>query len=90
VAVNGRTVGTRTWRPYRFDVTGTLRPGENALRVTVANTHAQARAALPGAQLFGKPVSGPSLLERLERNGLLGPVQLRVAAGYARPMGTRP
>jgi hypothetical protein len=37
VWVNGKEIGARMWGPYRFDVTGALRPGANDLRVRVAN-----------------------------------------------------
>ena len=63
VAVNGRDLGTRLWRPYTFDITGAVRPGKNVLQVTVANTAANA--------------SGKDLpMERLAA-GILGPVRIR-------------
>ena len=63
VAVNGRDVGTRPWGPYTFDITDAIRPGRNAVKVTVANTAANA--------------SGKDLpMDRLAA-GILGPVQIR-------------
>jgi hypothetical protein len=41
VWVNGRSCGMRLWGPYVFDVSSALKPGENRIRVRVAN--------LPGA-----------------------------------------
>lgn len=38
VRMNGNIAGTRIWSPYRFDVTGLLRPGENIVSVTIYNT----------------------------------------------------
>jgi hypothetical protein len=64
VRINGQSVGTRLWPPYRFDITRLLKPGQNRLQIgvtnTLANRYGQGR---PG--LVEKPVSG-----------LLGPVQL--------------
>ncbi|MBN2324234.1 MAG: hypothetical protein JXQ30_10905 [Spirochaetes bacterium] len=38
LCVNGRTVGLRPWKPYRWDVTGFLKPGGNDIRIRVWNT----------------------------------------------------
>ena len=38
VWVNGKPCGMRLWGPYVFDVSHALRPGENQIRVRVANT----------------------------------------------------
>jgi hypothetical protein len=38
IAVNERTAGVRLWDPYRVDVTGLVRPGENDVQIRVANT----------------------------------------------------
>ncbi|MCC6488167.1 MAG: hypothetical protein IT364_11770 [Candidatus Hydrogenedentes bacterium] len=37
VWVNGRLAGTRVWPPYRVDITGLARPGDNRIDVVVAN-----------------------------------------------------
>ena len=37
VWVNGQLAGTRVWPPYRLDITGLARPGENRVDVVVAN-----------------------------------------------------
>jgi len=37
VWVNGRRVGARMWGPHAFDVTSAIRPGENRVRIRVAN-----------------------------------------------------
>ncbi len=55
VRVNGREAGVRLWAPYAVELTEYLRPGENELELTVANTlvnvlEAQARpSGLAGA-----------------------------------------
>jgi hypothetical protein len=78
VELNGVDLGRRAWRPFAFDVRGTLRPGRNALRVRVANTRANERARGPDVEaLWALPVRGRALLERLDLNGLHGPVRLR-------------
>ena len=38
--VNGKPVDVRLWPPYRFDVTTTLKPGKNRVRIGVTNTRA--------------------------------------------------
>ncbi len=38
VFVNGRFAGCRICRPYRFDLTGLLKPGKNEFSVEVTNT----------------------------------------------------
>lgn len=37
VFVNGKSVGARLWAPFKFDLSGTLKPGENKIRVRVGN-----------------------------------------------------
>jgi len=64
--VNDVHVGARPWQPYVFDVTDHLRPGQNRLRVRVANTEANARAV-------GDSIDN---LKRIDLNGWLGPVRL--------------
>lgn len=38
--LNGRPLGKRAWSPFSFELKGALAPGENVLKVTVANTMA--------------------------------------------------
>jgi hypothetical protein len=38
VLVNGQSAGVRLWAPYRMEITGLLKPGENTLELCVANT----------------------------------------------------
>jgi len=37
VWVNGQSVGSRMWGPYVFDITNAVKPGQNEIRVRVAN-----------------------------------------------------
>lgn len=76
--LNGAKVGERPWLPFAFEVADAVRPGENHLRLVVTNTRAARRAVGEELRLFGDSVAnaGPRLLERLEHNGLIGPVRL--------------
>ncbi|MEN6532816.1 MAG: glycosyl hydrolase [Bryobacteraceae bacterium] len=40
VYINGQQAGTRLWEPYRFDLTGKLKPGSNRLEIRVTNSAA--------------------------------------------------
>ncbi|MFH1006287.1 MAG: glycosyl hydrolase [Candidatus Latescibacterota bacterium] len=66
VAVNGGEVGLRIAPPYRFPVTGLLRPGENRLTMDVTNTLVRSS---PTPEPFSRYAA-------LEPCGLLGPVRL--------------
>lgn len=67
VTINGRSAGVRIWRPYRFDVTGLLRPGANRLEVTVYNTL---------GPYFGAGYPTPYVYSGQEASGMYGPVRL--------------
>lgn len=64
VFVNGRPAGVRLARPFKFDLTGLLRAGDNVFEVRVANTIAPHYTTIPALNL------GPT------DSGLLGPVRL--------------
>ena len=77
VWLNDERIGTRVWQPFTFDVSGRVRESGNALRIAVTNTQTNRRAQRFDAQeLWGVTVSGPSLLDAVHENGLLGPVRL--------------
>jgi len=87
VVVNGRRAGSAWCPPYAVDVTGLLRPGENAIRILAANTavNHMAGRALPDYrllnQLYGKRFDPQDMgAIRPIPSGLLGPVRL-VAEG---------
>jgi alpha-L-rhamnosidase/Glycosyl hydrolase 2 galactose-binding domain-like len=70
VTVNGRSVGVRLGRPYAFDISEALKPGDNEIRVQVLNTLANYMHAQPTKWVYeGQTVSG-----------LLGPASLRFVA----------
>jgi hypothetical protein len=64
IHVNGKKVGVRVAPPWRMDVTGYLKRGENKVEVLVYNTLANHYQTSP-SPYRGKPISG-----------LLGPVRL--------------
>ena len=78
--VNDKKVGERLWLPYRFDVTESLHPGENRLKIILNNTDSPRRAeADPRRYIERKLLPGGGAvvyMDVLSLNGLLGPVQL--------------
>jgi len=74
VWLNGEKVGVRIWSPFRFDLTGKLRRGENQLRIVVFSSL--------GPHYF-EAVPTPYLFAEQHLAGLFGPVRLlrRVSAG---------
>ena len=64
VEVNGRPVGTLAAPPFRLDITGTGRAGENRIEITVYNT------------LYNHYRTIPTRYNRRQASGLLGPVKI--------------
>jgi hypothetical protein len=67
VTLNGKDLGARSWRPYRWDVSGALKPGANDLVISVNATVARgpggappAAAAAPAVGLATAPAAGTS------------------------------
>lgn len=89
VWINGRRAGVAWKLPYRVDVTGLLRKGDNQMRVVVANTLLNYVLSQPAKDYsavearypeIGKPISPPKEKELASGplpSGLLGPVVLR-------------
>jgi hypothetical protein len=83
--VNGRKVGERAWRPFRFDISQAARSGKNTLRIRVANSNAGWQAQ--GGTIYGKGAWGLKYSTELDRlptlrpNGLEGPVRLVASRG---------
>jgi len=75
VMLNGKQVGVRLWRPYRFDVSGVLRKGRNELRVRVVNTLANAIQASYGKDSDCPRQAFSTFAPGTLRSGLMGPVQ---------------
>ncbi len=70
LTVNGEELGIRICRPYRFDLSGKLRAGENQLEITVANTlvHRQRDFHSTAMLIGGSGLLGPVRLLKKERN----------------------
>ena len=67
VFVNGKRAGIRMSRPFRFDISDFVQPGNNQIQIKVANTLANHMSSYPTHWV----------LEDQAVSGLLGPVQLR-------------
>ncbi len=83
VWLNGRSLGITWAMPFRFDVTGSVKNGDNELRIEVANAWANRIIgdAITGEKFTSTnlPVSAtgvPWAKSPLVRSGLLGPVKI--------------
>ena len=82
VWINGKKAGERVWRPFRFDLTGLVRPGSNTLRIRVANSDANWQCQ--GDTIYPRGSWGLGFKTELDRlplirpNGLEGPVRILV------------
>jgi hypothetical protein len=56
VWINGKPVGEKLWGPYVFDVSKTLRPGSNEIRIRVANLINNSYGDIQESGLFGPVV----------------------------------
>jgi hypothetical protein len=86
VSLNGRALGVLWKPPFRVDVTGALKPGENRLEIKVTNEWTNRligdRAAPADKKVLaaGGP-AGPGPPPALNESGLLGPVTVITARG---------
>jgi hypothetical protein len=53
VWVNGKSCGARLWGPHVFDIGDALRPGQNEVRIRVANLINNSYGEFTGSGLFG-------------------------------------
>lgn len=74
VWVNGREVGTAVHPPFRFDITEVLVPGENTLRVDVANTLVNYYSQFKELRKASYAHGGTGHHSKV--SGLLGPVRI--------------
>ncbi|MGF7400580.1 glycosyl hydrolase [Thermoanaerobacterium thermosaccharolyticum] len=81
---NGKDLGSRAWRPYRWDITALLKSGKNSIRFEVRNT--------PVSKILGDTKAAEKLKKESNKNfylamtmkfdsemissGLLGPVRI--------------
>ena len=83
--LNGRDLGARAWRPFEWNITAALRPGDNTLEIEVRNTAANELAGNPArvAEIEGKGWLVNSYYRTYSKfdaemvpSGLAGPVRL--------------
>ncbi len=67
VWLNGEKVGIRVWAPFRFDLTGKVRVGENRLRVVIYSSL---------GPHYSQAIPTPYLFAEQHLAGLFGPVRL--------------
>ena len=60
VTLNGKEVGARSFQPYRWDVTGVLRPGANDLQIEVYASVSQTPVGAPTAPTPATPAAAGS------------------------------
>ena len=73
VSINGKAVGKRIWKPFRFDITDYVQSGENVLeiRVKASDYNTKVRRGREGDATFSSIANSGRLA-----NGLKGPVQI--------------
>ena len=73
VCINGKTVGKRIWKPFRFDITDYVQSGENILeiRVKASDYNAKVLRGREGDATFSSIAKSGRMA-----NGLKGPVQI--------------
>ena len=81
VFVNGRSAGVVCLAPLQVDISEALKPGDNQLRISVANTLANHFWQFDEARKA--PINATGVKEEDTVSGLLGPVTLRIHARWA-------
>ena len=73
VYINGKAVGKRIWKPFRFDITDYVQSGENVLeiRVKASDYNAMVQRGREGDAIFSSIANSGRMA-----NGLKGPVQI--------------
>ena len=73
VCINGKAVGKRIWKPFRFDITDYVQSGENVLeiRVKASDYNAKVLRGREGDATFSSIANSGRMA-----NGLKGPVQI--------------
>jgi hypothetical protein len=89
VYVNERRAGSVWCPPYRIEVTGLLKNGDNKIRILVANTAVNQMAGkpLPDYRLLNQRYGvrfEPQDMDKIKpvASGLLGPIRLTIGADY--------
>ncbi|HBP37980.1 MAG TPA: hypothetical protein DD640_04430 [Clostridiales bacterium] len=76
VFVNGESAGLTYFEPYVLDVTRWIKPGENELRIVVANTLSNKMSQYQ--ELAGNGLSMGGDIPERRISGLIGPVKLQI------------
>jgi Beta-galactosidase/beta-glucuronidase len=73
VYINGKAVGKRIWKPFRFDITNYVQSGENVLeiRVKASDYNKKVQRGREGDATFSSIANSGRMA-----NGLKGPVQI--------------
>ena len=83
VIVNNRSLGSRVWPPYRFDLTGAVNAGSNTVRLRVSNLAANEMRWRRDERRMGDPWHRYWHEDNIESerlvSGLLGPVKLELS-----------
>ncbi len=79
ISINGKPGPVLLMRPYKADVTGLLRAGENTLRITVVNTLFNALSAQGTSENYDPETT--NIANGLMPSGLIGPVRLEAMNG---------
>ena len=74
VLINGKNIGFRFTPPYRFDITGVLKTGENILEITVYNNTVNRKGGGFLGLSYENFNASPVFI--MEPSGLLGPVTI--------------
>ncbi len=74
VTLNGKSLGSRLWKPYRFEITSALRRGTNTLRISITNTLANYFSQFD--HLKDGPLYRGGVLPWMLPSGLMGPVTM--------------
>jgi hypothetical protein len=83
VRLNGRDLGVLWTKPFRVEITGTVKPSGNLLEISIVNTWTNrviGDAALPPENRFARTNISFKKDDPLLESGLLGPVRLQVIA----------
>jgi hypothetical protein len=73
VYINGKTIGKRVWKPFRFDITDYVQGGENVLEIRVKSSdyNKKVLCGREGDATFSSIANSGRIA-----NGLKGPVQI--------------
>ena len=74
--VNGREVGIKVWKPFRFDLSGHLKAGNNKIRIEVCSSLIEHYSQYK--ELHGLHAGYGGIIKSQLKSGLIGPVRLKI------------